>query len=79
MPIVSLIYTYIHMYLALLGLSFGTQDLQPSLQHVGSLAVACELSVGMWDLVPLPGAESQPPALGAWSLSHWATREVPPL
>ena len=31
----------------------------------------------MWDLVPQPGMEPGPPALGAWSLSHWTTREVP--
>ena len=30
----------------------------------------------IWDLVPWPGLE---PALGAWSLSHWTTREVPML
>ena len=27
-------------------------------------------------LVPLPGIEPLPPALEAWSLSHWTTREV---
>ena len=31
----------------------------------------------MWDLVPWPGIEPSPLALGAWSLSHWTTREVP--
>ena len=31
----------------------------------------------MWDLVPWPGIKLRTPALGAWSLSHWATREVP--
>ena len=31
----------------------------------------------MWDLVPPPGIEPRPAALGTWSLSHWATREVP--
>ena len=31
----------------------------------------------MWDLVPWSGVELGPPALGAWSLSHWITREVP--
>ena len=35
------------------------------------------LSCGMWDLVPWPGIEPRPPALGVWSLSHWTTREVP--
>ena len=28
-------------------------------------------------LVPQPGIESMPPAVGAWSLNHWTTREVP--
>ena len=35
----------------------------------------------MWDLVPWPRIElriqPRPLALGAWSLSHWTTREVP--
>ena len=35
------------------------------------------LSCGTWDLVPSPGIEPRPPALGAWSPSHWITREVP--
>ena len=35
------------------------------------------LSCGMWDLVHWPGIEPTPPALGAWSLNHWTTREVP--
>ena len=30
----------------------------------------------MRDLVPRPGIEPGPPALGAQSLSHWTTREV---
>ena len=34
------------------------------------------LSCGMWDLVPWPWIETGPPSLGAWSLSHWTTREV---
>ena len=29
------------------------------------------LSCGMWDLVPWPDMEPGPPALEAWSLSHW--------
>ena len=28
-------------------------------------------------LVPRPGIESVPPAVEAWSLNHWTTREVP--
>ena len=31
----------------------------------------------MWELVPQPGIEPKPPALGVQSLSHWTTREVP--
>ena len=42
-----------------------------SLRHTGPF------SRGMWDLVPRPGMEPGHPALGAWSLTHWATREVP--
>ena len=28
--------------------------------------------------IPRPGIEPAPPAVEAWSLNHWATREVPP-
>ena len=38
---------------------------------------ALSLSCSMWDLVPWPGIEPRSPALGAWSLSHWTTMEVP--
>ena len=38
----------------------------------------CKLfSCSIWDLVPCPGIKPSSPALGAWSLSHWTTREVP--
>ena len=37
----------------------------PSLWHRRSLVVACGIQDRTWA-----------PALGAWSLSHWATREV---
>lgn len=57
------------------------------LRHTGSviLCVTCKifscgrrtLSCGAWDQVPRPEFEPGPPALGAWSLSHWTTREVP--
>ena len=30
-------------------------------------------------LVPRPGIEPVPPALEAWSLKHWASREAPVL
>ena len=35
-------------------------------------------SCGMWGLIPWPGIEPRCPVLGAWSVSHWTTREVPP-
>ena len=35
------------------------------------------LSRSMWYLVPQPGIKPGPPALGAQSLSHWLTGEVP--
>ena len=38
---------------------------------------ALGLSFVMWDLVPWLGIESQPSALGEWSLSLWTTKEVP--
>ena len=41
------------------------------LRHLG-LAVACEI------LVPQPGIEPGPPALGARSFIHWTITEVPP-
>ena len=45
------------------------------------LATCGIFNCGMWtlmqDLVPWPGIEPWPPALGAQSLSHWITREVP--
>ena len=34
-------------------------------------------SCGMWDLAAWPGIRPGPPALGAWSLNPWTTREVP--
>ena len=35
------------------------------------------LSWDMWHLVPWPEIEPGHPTLGAWSLSHWTTRQVP--
>ena len=49
-------------------------------QHVESsvFLVACGIfSCSLGDLVPWPGIEPWLLALGAQSLSHWATREVP--
>ena len=65
--------------LAVPGLSCSTQDLCCSMRDL--LVVACRLlSCGMHvGSVPLLGIEPKPPTLGAWSLTHWTTREVPPL
>ena len=41
--------------------------------HLSALGLSC----GIWHLVPWPGIDLGPPALGAWSLSHWTTREAP--
>ena len=49
-----------------------------------ALSFSCRirtLSSSMWDLIPLDQrlnpCPPPPPVLGAWSLSHWTTREVP--
>ena len=34
------------------------------------------LSLGMWDLVPWPGIQPRPPAMGSWRLSLWAIGKV---
>ena len=34
-------------------------------------------SCSIWDLVPQLRVKLRPLAVGAWSLSHWTTREVP--
>ena len=54
----------------MLGLSCSTPALRCSMRI---------LSCGMWHLVPRPGIEPWSPALGAWILTHWTTREVPDL
>ena len=40
--------------------------------HCGMQTLSC----GMWELVPQPGTEPRSLALGAWSLTHWTTREA---
>ena len=42
------------------------------------LVAACGIfSCNKRDLIPWPGIESRPPALGAQSIIHWTSREVP--
>ena len=59
-PVFFLKKSFLFIYLVVPGLSCGTWTLNHN----------------MWDLVPWPGIEPGPPALGAWNLSHWTTREV---
>ena len=54
---------FIHIFMALMDLSCGTQDLQSPLWHVGG--------------IQFPDQGSGPSGLGVWSLSRWTTREVP--
>ena len=35
------------------------------------------LSCSMWNLVPLPGIEPWPPALGTQRLGYWTIRDIP--
>ena len=54
----------------------------PGLSHSMQNLFSCDMQTlisSMWDLVPWPGIEPGPAALGAWSVSHWTTREVPQL
>ena len=69
---------FLNIYLAAPGLCWGTRDLQSSLWHAGSFSSRVQtLSCGRWDPVPWPRIEPRRPALGARSLSHGTTREVP--
>ena len=77
MSFIFKIFIYLFIYAAP-GLSCG-------MQYLFSLVAACGLLVGacgllavacLWDLVPRPGIEPGPPALGMQSLTHWTTREV---
>ena len=76
---------YIHMnlfvYLAVLGLNCGMWDLQSSLRHTESFSWGMWdfFSGGIWDLIPWPVIELEPPALGVQSLSHWTTKESLPM
>ena len=38
---------------------------------------SCTLSCIVWDLVPWPGVQPRPPALGARTVGHWTSREAP--
>ena len=65
------------------GLPWGTWDLSSLLQHAGSFFQLQHeeslffFSYDMRDLVPWPGIEPRPPALGVQSLSHWPPGKSP--
>ena len=65
-----MVFSFALPWLVALGLSCSRPA--PYLRLAGSLVAAC-----MWDLIPRPGIEPRPPALGARSPKHCATREVP--
>ena len=47
---------------------------------LAALGLSCSirtLSLSIWCLVPWPRIKPRDPALGAWSLSHWTTKNVP--
>ena len=82
-------FQYLVMYLAVLGLSCSMWYLQSSLCDVEHLFFfscgmqnfylqhARSFTCGLLNPVSGPGSEPWPPALEAWSLSCWTTREVP--
>jgi len=79
--------------LAVLGLSRSMQDVlvvvceifsydiwDLLLQHANALVMVYEFLVAACGgLIPHPGIEPGPPALGARNLSHWTNKEVPRL
>lgn len=69
----------IFIYLVMLGPSCGTQDLWPSLQHLGRIFHLWRGSSWLQhaDLVPWPRVEPEPPVLGAWNPSYWTPTKVP--
>ena len=72
------LFQYLFIYLSSPGISCSTQDFQSSWQHVRPLSSSMQtLSCSMWNLVPRPEMDPGSPALGARSLCHWTTREVP--
>ena len=67
----SIFLKYVFIYLVVLDSSCSSQDLWSSLPCLE--AFSCGMwtpSHGMWELVPWPGIEPRPPALGARRISH---------
>ena len=63
---------FFNIYLAVPGLHCSTGNFLPPWWHTGSLVAACGI------FIPWPEIKPGPPALGAWSLSHWTTSQVSP-
>ena len=53
----------------------GREKVRDRSCYVFAFFFSCPCS--MQDLIPWPGTEPVPSVLGAWSLNHWMTREVP--
>ena len=72
----TLFFFFLYLFiLAVPGLNCSMWDLHCSVHYL--LVAACGLlSCGIRDLVPRPGMEPGPLVLGAWSLTHWTTREI---
>ena len=71
-----LIYLLISLAVSGLSLALGIFGLRCSRQIL--VAAGSSLTCSMWDLLfPDQGSNPGPLHLGAWSLSHWTTREVP--
>ena len=69
-------YVFIYWLCWVLTVAHGMVHFHCSMQDLFTCSMQI-LGCGTWDLVPWPGIEPEPPALGVWSLSHWTTREVP--
>ena len=69
------IYIYIYLFIWLCWVFIAAHGILIAKCGIFSCGMQT-LSCGMWVLVPWPGIKAGPPALGAWSLSHWTTREV---
>ena len=64
-----------HMYeVPEMGILFLNRFKKKLLIYLAVLVLSC----GMRDLLLPPRVEPGPPALGAQSLSHWTTKEIPP-
>ena len=52
-------------------------EFKESFEYLIYLFLIWQCRTACGTLVPQPGMESEGPALEAWSLNHWTTRDVP--